>query len=77
MFKFQFTKFEGFIMVDNYSNRNPIHTAEDRVVFLCLHHPVPRGIKAFLFVAMETFYPVSFLLSLVCFVLVHLSEAEF
>lgn len=44
---------------------------------VCLHHSVPRDLKAFLLVAMETFYPLHFLLSLVFFVLVHLTEAGF
>lgn len=76
MFKFQLSKSEGFIM-DEYFNHSPIHIVQDHVVFLYLHHSVPRGIKAFLFVAMEMFYPLHFLLSLVFFVLVHLCETEF
>lgn len=63
----------GILMEALFTRRRtqkPIHAA-----FLCLHHSMPRGIKAFLFVAMETFYPLHFLLSLVFFVLVHLSEA--
>lgn len=43
----------------------------------CLHCTMPRGIKVFLFVAMETFYPLHFLLSLVFSALVHLSKTEF